>query len=121
MNAYQMPFKAITLVPGEDFSAKRYALVTVGADGRAVTATAKNAAIGIIQEDNGVDQPSNVMVSGVSFVKFDGPVAAGDPVSVGAGGAAKKATITTGTPDGVIVGICLVGGAAGEIGSIILK
>ena len=110
-----MPFKSITLIPGADLAEKRYHFVTVNAGGKGVVAGAGVKAVGVLQEPNNIDQPAQVMVSGVSFVKLGGIVAAGDPISIDADGKAVK-TVTTAT----VVGVALVGGAAGAIGSVLI-
>ena len=114
MNAYEMPFSRLTLVPAVDFKDKRYTLVTVNAEGKGISAVAGGAAVGVIQEPNNVNEPAQVITDGVSFVVLGGDVAAGAEVEVGADG--KAITLATGKA----VGICLVGGAAGDIGSILL-
>lgn len=113
--AYEMPFKSITLVPKVDMTANRYAFVTVDATGKAVIATAAGNAIGALQDPNNIDQPANVMVSGVTFAVADGTIAAGDVIEVGALGKAKKHS------SGTVVGIALVGGASGAVVSVLLK
>ena len=115
MGAYEMPFKRITLIPKVDLTAKRYCAVTVDSTGKAILPAAKAAIVGILQEPNNVDQPAQVMVSGVSFVILKGAVAAGAEVEVTADGTVQTLT------DGKAVGICLVGGADGAIGSILLN
>ncbi len=115
MKAYEMPFKAITLVPSADLTDYRYRLVNVDSDGAAVLATANGNAIGVLQEGAEVGAPANVMVDGISFVTLEGTVNAGDVVQVGTAGAAKAATT------GVAVGVCLVGGTDGATGSILIR
>ena len=115
MGAYEMKFRNLTLVPKTDMAAKRYTAVTVDAAGLGVTATAAGYMVGILQEPNGVGEPAQVTVAGISFAILGGVVATGAAVEVGADG--KFVTATTGKT----VGICMVGGASGAIGSVLLK
>lgn len=113
--AYELPKVSITLVAATDMSQKRYTFGTVNTDGALVTPAADALAVGVIQTPGIISEPCNVMTTGVSFIKLGGTVAAGDKLSVGTDGAAIKATT------GEVIGVCLVGGASGEIGSILLK
>jgi hypothetical protein len=127
--AYEMPFKNITVTKpaATDFSAARYKFVTINSSGEAVLAGAGIVPIGVLQQPGEVDKgPMDLpaMVAGVSFIIIGtGGLASGDDVSTGASGVAVKATAavlatTLATP---VVGKCMVGGAAGEIGCILLK
>lgn len=115
MVAFEQPKEAITLVPTTDFSEKRYTFGTCDTNGNLVTPAANAVVCGVVQTPGIVGEPCNVMTSGVSFIMLGGTVAAGDAVSTDAAGKAVKAS------SGAVVGVCLVGGAAGEIGSILLK
>lgn len=117
--AYEMPVKSLTIVPAVDLTAQRYTFVHLNTDGKGVVATAKGESVGVLQEPNGVDQPANTMFAGISFVYFDGAVASGQEVEVGTGGKAKAHV--PGTDTGIVKGICMVGGADGDIGCILLK
>ena len=115
MKAYQQAWKHITVVPAVNFDGKRYTFANVNSDGKGITAAAGEVAIGVIQEPNNIDEPAQVMAQGVSFIILGGTVAAGAQVEVGADG--KAIALATGVP----VGICLVGGVADDIGSVLLK
>lgn len=129
MQAYQMPFKNITIVPKATWAERRYHFVTLDDDGGGIVAAAGKNAIGVAQEPNGIGEPTTVMVQGVSFVVLGGTVEPGDEVSVGTNGVAVKATAQTQatdspfavTPATKVVGICMVGGGEGAIGSVLLK
>lgn len=123
-----MPFKAITLVPIIDLSAKLYTFVNTDATGDCVSAAPGASAVGVLQTPGIAKEPCNVMVAGVSFIVLDTAVAAGESISVGASNGAAKATAAiqgsptvTGIAGTEIIGICLVGGAIGDTGSILLK
>lgn len=116
MGAYQMPFKTITIDPKISFADKRYFAVTVDSTGKGVLPAAKKPIVGAIQEPNGIGEPANTIVEGVTYASLGGAVAAGDPIEVNGDG--QFVTLT----DGHLVGICLVGGSAkGDIGSVLLK
>lgn len=113
--AYEIPGKAITLIPKVSFEEKRYTFVSVDTDGTMKTPAAGEAAVGVVQTPGIIGEPCRVMVTGVSFIALEGVVANGAEVEVGTDGKAKtKAT-------GVAVGVALVGGNAGEIGTILIK
>ena len=114
IKAYEMPFNKLTINPAVDFKEKRYTFVTVNAEGNGVTPAAGAAAIGVIQEPNSINEPAQVIVGGVSFIVLGGTVTAGQAVEVGADGKAVA------HDQGVKVGICLVGGESGDIGSVLI-
>jgi len=114
-NAYSQVWKSITGVPATDMSAKRYTFVNFNADGKVVTPAAGGAAVGVIYEPNNVDEPAQVVASGFAFIKLGGTVAAGDEVETNASGQAIK--LATGKS----LGIAAVGGAAGALGTVLLK
>lgn len=129
MGAYEMPFKSITVTKpaATDFSAARWKFVTINSSGDAVLSGAGEVPIGVLQQPGEKDKgPMELpaMVAGVSYIVIGtGGLAMGDNVSTGAAGVAVKATAavlatTLATP---VVGKCLVGGAAGELGCLLLK
>lgn len=115
MGAFEQPRSAITLVPDTNFEKKQYTFGTCNADGKLVTPAAGKLACGVVQTPGIAGEPCNVMTAGVSFVVLGGDVAAGAAISTDAEGKAVTAT------DGEVLGICLVGGAANELGTILLK
>lgn len=120
--AYELPKVSITLVAAADMSKKRYTFGTVNTDGALVTPAAGKGAVGVIQTPGIVSEPCNVMTTGVSFITMGGVLTPGDMISVGADGKGVKATAATESVPGTeVIGMCLVGGAADEIGSILLK
>jgi hypothetical protein len=128
VNAFERPGECITATPATDFSEKRYTFGTISAAGALATPEAGASAIGVVQTPGIAGEPCNVMTTGVSFIVLGGTVAAGDDISTDANGKAVKATAQTQsgtTPFAVtagtaVLGKCLVGGDAGEIGSILL-
>lgn len=114
--AYELPKVSITAVAKVDFTDQRYTFGTIDATTQLIAATAGGDAIGVIQTPGIVGEPCNVMTTGVSFIKLGGTVAAGAKIAVGANGTGIVAAT-----EAVVIGICLVGGALGEIGSILLK
>lgn len=114
--AYEMPFGRITMVPAIDFKDARYTLVNFNADGKAIHAVGGKNAVGVIQEPNNINEPAQVTTHGISFVILGATAKAGDNLSVGTDGKAIPVDADT-----AVVGICVVGGEAGDIGSILLK
>lgn len=110
-----MPFKAITLVAGADLSEKRYHVIAVNAEGKGITATESTAGVGLLQDGVKKDQPATVLTDGAGYCVFGATVASGDEVQADASGKVIKLA------SGKRIGICLVGGKADGIGTIILK
>lgn len=115
MTAFEQPRAAITLVPAVTMESNRYRFGTCDSSGNLILAVSGAAPAGVIQTPGIVDEPCNVMTEGVSFIILGGTVAAGAQVEADANGAAV--TLST----GVAAGLCLVGGASGAVGSILLK
>ena len=115
VKAYQMPFKAITLVAGADLSDKRYHAIAVNSNGEGVLATATTAGIGLLQNGVKSGQPATVLTDGAGYCIFGATVAAGQEVQADANG--KIVPLASGKK----IGVCLVGGESGSIGTIILK
>lgn len=113
--AFEIAWRHITGNPAVNFNGKRYTFVNYDADGNVVPATAGGATIGVIQEPNDVNQPAQIMALGFSFVVLGGTVAPGDEIEVGTDGKAVKLA------SGKSVGICAVGGNAGDMGTVLLK
>lgn len=114
--AFELPVKAVTMVPEIDFSSLRYTACACSTTGGAISAVALGNVVGIVQEPQNIGQPMNVMFAGVSFCVFNGTVATGAEVEVSAV-AGRLRTKTT----GVTIGIVLAGGADGDIGCVLLK
>lgn len=114
MNAYEMPIQKLSGLAGADFSAKRFFGAVRQTDGTFAVAGAGVAITGVIQDAVGAGQTCGVMSKGVSFCVFGGTVTAGAEVEINADG--KFIALNT----GIAVGICEVGGAADEIGSVSL-
>lgn len=114
MKAFEQPRSAITLLPATSFAEKRYTFATCDANSKLITPAAGAATIGVVQTPGIANEPCNIMTAGVSFITLGGTVAPGQEVETDANGAAI--VLTTGKS----AGICLVGGAAGAIGSVLL-
>ena len=115
MKAFEQPRSAITLTPTASMKDNRYKFATIDADGALVVAGAGVKAVGVLQTPGIAGEPCNVMTEGVSFIVLGGTVASGAEVEIKADGTAI--TLASGKSNG----ICLVGGASGAIGSILLK
>lgn len=99
-----------------DFDGKLYTFVQKKANGNIDTATAGGTIMGVAYEEPKKDQPCRVVDGGYAFIMLGGTVAEGDSVSVGADGRAVTTADTA-----VAVGTCHAGGAAGDIGTVLLK
>jgi len=115
--AYQNIWKSITGMPEVSLDGKRYCFVKQTATGGIAPSIAGDWAIGITQEPNDVGQPTQVAAQGELFVVLGGTVASGDVVMSDANGAAVKYVEGTGV---FPLGICRVGGAAGDIGTVLI-
>jgi len=111
--AFSQVWKSITGMPAAQLT--RYTFVKYDANGDVTTAGAGEAAVGVTYEPNGVGEPAQVVASGFAFITLGGTVAAGAEVESDAAG--KAVTLATGKSLGVLA----VGGAAGDIGTILLK
>lgn len=112
MHAYENVRHAFTGNVKSDFTEKLYTFVAIQADQTIDTAAAGGQIMGVAYENPKATQPCRVVDGGYAFIKLGGTVAAGDAIEVGANGTAVKATT------GTVVGICAVGGAVGDIGTI---
>ncbi|MMZ45268.1 hypothetical protein D3C76_169780 [compost metagenome] len=113
--AYEQVWKSLTVMPGQDFAGKRYTFVKLNSSGLGVAPAAGDAVIGVNYEENNVGQPAQTVIHGVAFIKLGATIAAGAEAQTDAAGAAIP--LATGKAAGII----LVGGVAGDIGSILLK
>lgn len=115
--AYQnVSHHSLSLVANADMSAKQYCAVAVNSAGKAIIADADDQVIGILQNNPGAGQAATVAFGGISKVKFGGTVAAGARVTSNASGEIVAAT----TAGDAVLGVALVGGASGEIGTILV-
>ena len=118
--AFTQVWKYITGIPAVDMLDKQYTFVKLNNEGKIVTPAAGegNLVVGVLYEPRKVDQPAQVAAHGFAFVKLGANLQAGTLVEPDANGAAVAAgTQSGGTP----VGILVVGGNAGEIGTVLLK
>lgn len=114
--ATENPGKLFSATAGADLSAKQFCFVKVSAARTVVAAGNGERAIGVLQDKPTSGKIGAVMLDGISKILFGGTVAAGDLISADANGAA----VVPATGEAAL-GICLVGGAAGEVGEGILK
>lgn len=108
--------KTLSVTAGADLSAKQYCHVKLSANRTVVAAGNGEKAIGVLQDKPGNTKTGCVAIEGVTKILFGGTVNAGDYVSSAADG-----TGVVPAAGEVITGICLVGGASGEVGEMILK
>lgn len=118
--ATQTALTCITLPAGGDLSAHQWKFMTVNSSGQAILQTTVNGrVVGVLQNDPAAaGREAEVAVAGVVKALVGGTaVAAGDEVEVTAAGLALTAAGTGSN----IVGICLVGAAAGGLAEILLQ
>lgn len=106
------------MIAGADLSAKQHHIVDVSADKTVVLASsAGQAALGVLQNDPVSGAAAKVRTGGVSKVLVGaGGLTAGAGVQANANGEA----IAAATGD-YTLGMCLIGGAAGEYASILVQ
>lgn len=118
--ATQEAVTSITLPAGGDLSAHQWKFMTVNSSGQAILQTTVNGrVVGVLQNDPAAaGREAEVAISGRVKVMVGGTaVAAGDEVECTAAGLA----LTAAGAGSNIVGICLVGAAAGGLAEVLLK
>lgn len=116
--AFKQVWKSITGVPAADLATKRYTFVKYDANGKIVSAGAGQRVIGVLEEPNDVDQPAQVVAQGFMYVKLGADLSAGAEVMSDANGAAIAYDSSVATNR--YVGVLAVGGASGDIGTVLL-
>lgn len=114
MPAFEIPLFKWTRNAGADLSAKQYSGLIPSGD-NVVAATAGARIIGVVQNKPGLNAAVEIQTYGISKILFGATVAAGADVAVDANGA-----FVTAAGSAAVVGKCLVGGDAGEIGCALL-
>lgn len=117
--SYQLLGQVLSLVASVDLSAYIHCAVAVDANGKAALPTAGGFIVGVLTDKQVAGQAVSVQHGGVAQWKLGGTVDEGDRVVVDASGQAVTATAQQ-RADGKVVGICLVGGGSGALGSILL-
>jgi hypothetical protein len=117
MKATEQALKCVGLEAGADLSSKQYYFVKVNTDSQVVVAGDGEAAVGVLQtKPDAAGRAGQVAIGGITKVLIGATLAAGD--SVASDGNGKAAPATTGEK---VLGTCIVGGAAGEIGSMLFQ
>lgn len=103
-----------TLIAGAAVAARR--IVKPGAsDTQAVqAAAATDKIIGVSDLGGASGEPFDVIVDGIAFVEYGGAVAMGDLLTADANGRAIATTIASNR----IVGVAMLSGVSGDIGSV---
>jgi len=105
---------SLTILANADLSTNQYSFVSRNSTNRIALTGAGLSADGVLYDKPSVaGRAAQVAISGVAKVLLGGTVAAGDEVTSDATGRAVVAT----TGD-VILGVCTIGGAVTEIGSV---
>jgi hypothetical protein len=114
MGAFEIPLFKWTLPAGADLSASQYrGLVASGAN--TIVAGAGVRVIGALQNKPTSGQAAEIQTYGITFAELGGTVTAGADVSMDSAG---RFVVSSGSA--AILGSCLVGGAVGDIGSVLL-
>lgn len=121
MSVFDQAWKSVTGIPATDMTDKRYTFVKLNTSGKIVTATAGSAAIGVLYEPNKVDEPAQVVAQGYAFVKLGAALQPGTPVMSDDNGYAVAHTVATAPAYNYVLGILVVGGNTGDIGTVLLK
>ena len=117
-NAYEANLETRSLPAAADLSTKQYYAVLVNSSGQVALCGDDGEFYGVLQDKPAAaGRAACVAVRGVSRVVLGGTVAQGALVNVDSAG--KIVTVATG--DRHAVGVCLVGGGAGDIGSIDIR
>lgn len=115
MAAYTQVWKYITGVPAADMLDKQYTFVKIDNNGKIDTPAAGEKVVGVLYDPRKADQPAQVAASGIAYITLGATLSAGTEVQTDANGHAVA--LTTGKPAGVL----LVGGNAGDIGTVLLE
>jgi hypothetical protein len=115
--AYESNLDTRSFEAGVDLSAKQYHFVSISSDGQIDPTGDGAAAVGVLQNAPAtVGDAAAVATAGTTKIAFGGTVAAGAAVASDAAG--KAVVAATGDQ---ILGIAAIGGASGEIGSIVFE
>lgn len=116
--AFEEDLETRSVPAASDLSTKQYYAVKLNTSGQMLLCAADGIAYGILQDKPAAaGRAGLVAVAGISKCVLGGTVAVGDVVNVDTNG--KIVSIATG--DGRMIGICRVGGSAGQIGCIELR
>lgn len=115
VNSFEQPGTTITLTPTADLLTSRYCFASVGSTSQLVITGAGAKAVGVLQLPAIAKEPSPVMVTGISYIVIGATLTPGQEVEADASG--KAIPLASGKSNGV----CIVGGPAGAIGTILIK
>ena len=107
---------SLSRAAGADLSAKQFRFVKQSNTGVVTACTvAGEQALGVLQNNPTSGHNASVGYEGITKVVLGGTVAIGDLVSTDTAGRAVTAS------SGVVLGECIVGGAVGQIGAVLLR
>lgn len=117
--AFEQVWKSITGMPEAQLT--RYRFVQFLSNGNVNHPTAEGAnVVGVAYEPNKPGEPTQIVASGIAFVELGAEVNAGDALMTDDQGRAVPLTAATAPAINHKAGTALVGGQAGDIGSILL-
>lgn len=115
--AVDQALQCVTLLAAADLSAKQFFFVDINTSGQAAVAGDGAQAVGVLQNDPAAaGREASVAIGGRTKVSIGLALTAGDEVASDAAGECVPSV----TGD-AILGICVEGGANGDIGSIIFQ
>ena len=112
--SWQIPVLPFTRVAAADLTGSQYLAVTLDASSELVLAGAGLTAIGVLQTNPDVGEEGTIEAIGITKMVAGATIAPGDRLELDASSRAIVATT------GVVIGICIEGGAIGEIASVLL-
>lgn len=114
--AIEIQGQKISLIAGEDMTTKQFHIVKMSGDFTVVTCSAvTDDMVGIVQNNPKIGQPAEIMINGVSKVRVDANIAAGDRITTSADGQA-----TTEVAGSYTFGRALAAASTGSLGSILI-
>lgn len=116
--ATEIVLQRMSLPASADLSASQYHFTNINSSGQlAINTTAGGLVAGVLQDKPfAAGNPGNLGIGGGTKIILGGTVAAGANIASSATG-----TAVTAATGNVILGICVKGGAAGEIGEMIFN
>lgn len=118
-NAFQQVWKTVTGIPAAG-GLERYKFAAINASGLATKATTGQMVIGVSNEPNAEGEAAQIVAEGIFPVVLEAALAPGTVVMAGAAGGAVAYAAGEVDPNHA-VGVLVVGGSAGDLGSVLMK
>lgn len=122
MATESMQAVTLSVLAGEDLSAKQYRFVKLDTDGTLIACTATaDRPLGVLQNSPGDGQVGLVCVSGVTKIIAGGSASVGNPVFTSASATAVTAAVGGAASAMYVAGTFLEGAAAGQVVSAVVN